>query len=74
MSRIAINRSVSFDPQIFERMEERRRKLLMDRSEYIKSCIMKDMLPGGQMNIQEVPDEFLRKDPEKPRARSRKKG
>ena len=59
MPRNVINRSISFDPQIFGQMETRRGKLLMDRSEYVKRCIMKDMMAGGDMTLTEVPVEFV---------------
>lgn len=60
MARNVINRSISFDPQLFEQMEERRVRLLMDRSEYVKRCIMRDMMAGGEMSIAEAPDKFTK--------------
>lgn len=57
--RNVINRSISFDPQLFEKMEDRRRRLMMQRSEYITRCILKDMLPGGDMKVEEIPDGFI---------------
>lgn len=41
-------------------MEERRVRLLMDRSEYVKRCIMRDMMAGGEMSIAEAPDKFTK--------------
>lgn len=57
--RNVVNRSISFDPQLFSKMEERRGRLMMQRSEYITRCILKDMLPGGDMKIEEVPEGFI---------------
>ena len=53
MSRNVIARSISFDPQVFAKMEERRGKLLMQRSEYITRCILSDLRTGGNMAIHE---------------------
>ena len=53
MSRNVIARSISFDPQVFAKMEERRGKLLMQRSEYITRCILSDLRAGGNMAIHE---------------------
>jgi hypothetical protein len=39
-------------------MESRRGSLLMDRSEYVKRCILKDMLSGGSMEIAEMDPKF----------------
>lgn len=58
MPRLVKNRSISFDPVLFDRMEERRARLMMDRSEYVKRCIMKDMLTGGSMTYEEVPQDL----------------
>lgn len=58
MPRNVINRSISFDPELFERMEGRRAKLLMDRSEYVKRCVLRDMQSGGDMVLQEVSPAF----------------
>lgn len=57
--RTVINRSISFDPQLFQKMEDRRRRLMMQRSEYITRCVLKDMLPGGDMKIEEIPESFI---------------
>lgn len=59
MPRIVINRSISFDPQIFERMEERRGRLMMQRSEYVTRCIIRDMAAGGDMTISEVSPDLV---------------
>ena len=80
MPRTVINKSISFDPQVFEKMESRRGRLLMSRSEYIVRCIMQDMVPGGQMVIEEAPSALTtnsmhskaRVDSGKKRAKSRK--
>lgn len=57
--RNVVNRSISFDPQLFSKMEERRARLMMQRSEYITRCVLKDMLPGGDMKIEEIPASFI---------------
>lgn len=59
MARNVINRSISFDPQLFEKMEQRRGRLLMQRSEYVTRCVIKDMMGGGDMNIAEVPSTLV---------------
>lgn len=59
MPRMTINRSISFDPEIFEKMESRRAKLLMQRSEYITRLVIKDMLGEKAMHLSEVPTGFL---------------
>jgi hypothetical protein len=59
--RTVINRSISFDPQLFAKMEERRGRLLMQRSEYITRCVLRDMMAGGDMTIGEVPDNIVSK-------------
>jgi len=33
----------------------------MDRSEYVKRCIMKDMHSGGDMTLPEVSEAFAKK-------------
>lgn len=43
MARTTVNRSVSFDPELFEQMEERRKALKLTRSDYIKKCMMGDL-------------------------------
>jgi hypothetical protein len=53
MSRNVIARSISFDPQVFAKMEERRARLMMQRSEYITRCILSDIRSGGNMQIHE---------------------
>jgi hypothetical protein len=58
MPRNVINRSISFDPQVFEKMEARRGALLMDRSEYVKRCVLRDMMNGGDMMLSEMPAAF----------------
>lgn len=57
--RTVINRSVSFDPQLFQQMESRRSRLMMQRSEYITRCILKDMIAGGDMTVEEVPASLV---------------
>ena len=59
MARNVINRSISFDPEIFAKMEDRRSRLMMDRSEYVKRCIMKDMMAGGSMSLDEAPQSLV---------------
>lgn len=51
MPRNVINKSISFDPELFPKMEDRREQLDMDRSEYVKRCIQRDLLAGGDMGI-----------------------
>ena len=54
MARNVIARSISFDPQVFAKMESRRGRLLMQRSEYITRCILADMRSGANtMEIHE---------------------
>ena len=54
MARNVVARSISFDPQVFAKMESRRGRLLMQRSEYITRCILADMRSGGKtMEIHE---------------------
>lgn len=59
MPRNSVNRSISFDPEIFSKMESRRARLMMDRSEYVKRCIVKDMLAGGTMTLEEAPPDLV---------------
>lgn len=61
MERNVISRSISFDPEVFAKMEDRRRRLLMGRSEYVKRCILRDMVAGGSMNIDELPKDIASK-------------
>jgi hypothetical protein len=70
MSRNVIARSISFDPQIFTKMEERRARLLMQRSEYISRCILADMRSGGNMAIHEDGGVLI---PAKPKKVAKKK-
>jgi len=61
MPRLTINRSVSFDPTIFQIMEDRRSKLLMQRSEYLTKLILQDMkLRGKAMMVEEVDPEIFK--------------
>ncbi len=53
MARNVVARSISFDPLVFDKMEERRARLMMQRSEYITRCILADMRSGGNMEIHE---------------------
>jgi hypothetical protein len=54
MARNVIARSISFDPQVYSKMEERRARLLMQRSEYITRCILSDLRTAGNtMQIHE---------------------
>jgi hypothetical protein len=59
MPRNVINRSISFDPQLFEKMEQRRGRLLMQRSEYVTRCVLKEMMGGGDMSVSEVPESLI---------------
>lgn len=69
-NRISINRSVSFDPVLFQQMEDRRAKLMMmTRSEYIVRCILKDVTAGGEMKVTEVPATFRSEEPRRIRRR-----
>lgn len=61
MPRKSINRSISFDPELFSAMEERRSKLMMERSDYVKRCILRDMLANRPMEIGEVPSSLVKK-------------
>ncbi len=58
------NRSISFDPELFQSMEERRQALMMDRSSYIKYCVLRDLQAKGGLVIDEVsslvPEPVLR--------------
>jgi hypothetical protein len=40
MPRTVINKAISFDPDIFDAMEKKRKKFLMNRSEFIKRCVL----------------------------------
>ena len=53
MARNVVARSISFDPLVFKKMEGRRARLMMQRSEYITRCILADMRSGGNMQIHE---------------------
>lgn len=59
MPRNVINRSISFDPELFEKMEQRRGRLMMQRSEYVTRCILNDLIAGGDMTITEVPQNVV---------------
>jgi hypothetical protein len=70
MARNVIARSISFDPQVFSKMEERRARLMMQRSEYITRCILSDIRSGGNMEIHEdggtlIPSTEPKKAPKK---------
>jgi hypothetical protein len=70
MARNVVARSISFDPQVFKKMEDRRGKLLMQRSEYITRCILSDLRSGGNMAIHEdggtlIPSAEPKKTPKK---------
>ena len=71
MARNVVARSISFDPQVFAKMESRRGRLLMQRSEYITRCILADMRSGGKtMEIHEdggtlIPSTEPKKAPKK---------
>jgi hypothetical protein len=71
MARNVINRSISFDPEIFNKMEDRRARLLMERSEYVVRLITKDLREGGSITVDEVPESFV-KNPIQSIDRSRK--
>lgn len=32
---------------------------MMDRSEYVKRCVLKDMMAGGDMSLSEVPPSLV---------------
>lgn len=73
MPRTTINRSVSFDPEIFERMESRRESLYMDRSEYIVKCVLKDLAQQGLgMLLAEKPASMHKVSPHASRTGPRK--
>lgn len=55
MARTAKSYSVSFDPALFEQMEERMGSLRLNRSEYITQLVMRDMLRGGELAIPVTP-------------------
>ena len=59
MARTALSRSISFDPSLFDAMEKRRASLMMERSEYIMRCIMRDIAAKGDMVIREIPQEIV---------------
>lgn len=61
MARTAKSQSISFDPELYERMEDRRNKLRMTRSEYIAQLILQDMHRGGPFQVVETDDHLSTK-------------
>lgn len=61
MARNVINRSISFDPEVFAKLELRREELLMDRSGYVVSLILKDLREGGTLERVAMPHGFVKK-------------
>jgi hypothetical protein len=59
MPRSVVNRSISFDPELFEKMEARRSRLIMQRSEYVTRCVLRDLIEGGIMQVSEVPTNIV---------------
>jgi hypothetical protein len=55
------------------RHDIRRGALLMDRSEYIKRCVLKDMLSGGSMEIAAMDPSFTAGSAHDSRSAPRKK-
>ena len=47
MPRKCVNRSISFEPWLLEAIDNRRLELRMQRSDYIRRCILKDLEQGG---------------------------
>lgn len=60
MPRVSINRSISFDPELFSAMEERRERLMMSRSEYLKRLIVSDMTGKAPVTLEEVPKSLVK--------------
>lgn len=62
--RNTVNRSISFDPDLFALMEDRREALRMQRSEYLTRLIMEDMCKhkgclAASMEITAIPADIL---------------
>lgn len=75
MARNVINRSISFDPELFEKMETYRNKYMLQRSEFIVRCILKEMLSGKHsMTLDEVPPSMVAKPITASRQRKLKRG
>lgn len=51
MPRNVVTRSISFEPDIFEFIEERRSALRMQRSEYLNRLVLADAKQRGDMVI-----------------------
>ncbi len=47
MPRKCVNRSISFEPWLLEAIDNRRLELRMQRSDYIRRCILKDLEQSG---------------------------
>lgn len=63
MARNVINRSISWQPDVYELMEERRSKLRFSRSEYINRLILADIAKSGAMQVAELPAKLQAKKP-----------
>jgi hypothetical protein len=50
--RKVINRSISFEPWLLEAIDRRRTELMMQRSDYIRRCVLKDLEHAGEFIIQ----------------------
>ena len=61
--RVTLPRSISFNPQVFELMEARRKALCMDRTEYVHRLILKDLNSGLKfMEMPEMPPPLQKVD------------
>lgn len=64
MARNVINRSISWQPDVYEAMEDRRTKLRFTRSEYINRLILADIAKSGAaLEIKEMPEGLPRRKP-----------
>lgn len=59
MARESINRSISLDPELFDKMEARRAALMLSRSAYVQRCIANDVIEGGSMMVKEMPKSIV---------------
>ena len=58
MARTAITRSISFDPELYLQMEDAREGVAMERSEFVKRCVINGIAlakknPGALMSVPE---------------------
>lgn len=60
MARNLENRSISFDPQVFEAMETKRTGMLMSRSEFVQRCVMKYLAEGSKLDLEGIANALPR--------------